>query len=207
MCIRLYGAINNGYNIHKGGYNAEFSEQTRNKMSKNRKGKPKPHDFGSKISKALRGRKQSESHKHNNRQAQINCKAHHEYRHTEETKLKMSSSGKGKPKPDGFGVGVATRNMGRKASKETKKKMSQKRQGRKPALGMKHTKESKMKISEGVKNSDKVGRKILIFCENNGKTYSGCRSAAQELGIKKQHIYDFFHGKTKTAKGFKFKKF
>lgn len=206
-CIRLFNSVKNGYNISDGGYHSIPSEETRKKMSLAGKGKPKPPGHGEKVSKALKGKKHSESHRRNNVQAQINCQAHHDYRHSKESREKISIGNKGKVMPPGFGEGVAQRNRDRgPASEETKKKMSVKRQGRKPALGMIHTEEGKKNISEGLKRSTKMGNKKTIYCENNGKTYIGYRLAAEELGIKQQQISDFFHGKTKTAKGYIFRK-
>jgi group I intron endonuclease len=209
LCIRLFDSVKNGYNIRKGGQSTgPWSLEEKKKMSISRKGKSKPRGFGEKISKALKGKKKSESHKYNNRQAQIECQAHRDFRHTPESKKKISLGNKGKIMPPGFGENVAKRNKERgPASEETKKKMSLKRQGRKPSLGLIHTAESKKNISEGLKNSKRMDKiRSLIYCENNNKTYLGCRLAAEDLGIKTQHIYDFFHGRTKTAKGFIFKK-
>ena len=81
-CIRLFSSVKMGYNISEGGYHSNTSEETRKKMSLAGKGKPKPSNFGEKISRALKGKKQSESHRYNNRQAQISCQAHRDYRHS-----------------------------------------------------------------------------------------------------------------------------
>lgn len=68
--INLYDSINNGFNLTTGGDNKIASEETRQKMSKARKGVPKSEEHKQAISNALKGYKQTEQHKFNNKKSQ-----------------------------------------------------------------------------------------------------------------------------------------
>lgn len=65
-----YDSINNGFNLNTGGDNKLASQETKEKMSKVRKGVPKSEQHKQAISKALTGYKQTEEHKKHNRKAQ-----------------------------------------------------------------------------------------------------------------------------------------
>jgi len=177
ICIKLFDSIKNGYNIRPGGNGSKQSEESKKKMSMSRKGKKKPEGFGEKISNALRGKKHSESHRRNNVLAQINCQDHKDYRHSEESKRKISIGNKGKIMPPEFGKGVSQRNRDRgPTSEETKKKMSIKRQGRKP-------------------------NQRPIICLNTGVQYPSVKSAADTLKISIDSLGKHLKGKLKTATG------
>ena len=65
-----YDSINNGFNLNTGGDNKLASPETKEKMSKTRKGVPKSKQHKQAISEALTGYKQTEEHKKHNRKAQ-----------------------------------------------------------------------------------------------------------------------------------------
>lgn len=65
-----YDSINNGFNLNTGGDNKLASLETKEKMSKTRKGVPKSEQHKQAISEALTGYKQTEEHKKHNRKAQ-----------------------------------------------------------------------------------------------------------------------------------------
>lgn len=65
-----YDSINNGFNLNTGGDNKLASQETKEKMSKTRKGVPKSEQHKQAISEALIGYKQTEEHKKHNRKAQ-----------------------------------------------------------------------------------------------------------------------------------------
>lgn len=65
-----YDSINNGFNLNTGGDNKLASQETKEKMSKTRKGIPKSEQHKQAISEALTGYKQTEEHKKRNRKAQ-----------------------------------------------------------------------------------------------------------------------------------------
>ena len=65
-----YDSINNGFNLNTGGDNKLASQETKEKMSKIRKGIPKSEQHKQAISEALTGYKQTEEHKKHNRKAQ-----------------------------------------------------------------------------------------------------------------------------------------
>lgn len=99
-----------------------------------------------------------------------------------------------------------------KHSQSTKEKISKAMKGR---VFTKEHIENKRKANLGKKIPKKVREKISktltgrkraykIKCIDNGKIYFNYIEAAEELGIKRQNIADFFYGKTKTAKGYTF---
>ena len=65
-----YDSINKGFNLNTGGDNKLASPETKEKMSKTRKGIPKSEQHKQAISEALIGYKQTEEHKKRNRKAQ-----------------------------------------------------------------------------------------------------------------------------------------
>lgn len=68
--ILKYDSINKGFNLNSGGDNKIASQETREKMSKTRKGIPKTQKHKQAISNALKGYIQTEEHKFNNKKAQ-----------------------------------------------------------------------------------------------------------------------------------------
>lgn len=120
-------------------------------------------------------------------------------KHSEETKKKIRLANVGKVVSEETSYKISKSKKGTKVSEETKRKMSISRQGRKPSLGMRHTKESRAKISKKSKL-----QKHPIKCLENDKVYINSSIAADDLGIKRQHIASYFYGSTKTAKGYTF---
>lgn len=138
------------------------SEETRKKMSENRKGKykgiPKSEEHKRKIALSNTGKKHSEESINKMRSSHSN--------RSEETRKNISESKKGKSANCNF--------SGRKHSEETKKKMSESRSGKNhplygksgennPRYGLKHSEETKKKIAEGnrkPKHSEESRKKI-----------------------------------------------
>lgn len=71
--------------------------------------------------------------------------------------------------------------------------------GGKPPLHIKHTEETKKKISFNNKNKRK------ICCITNNKTYKSISEAAKDTKIDHRKISDICSGRRKTNKGFSFK--
>ena len=68
--ITEYDTINNGFNLEFGGTNHLHSQETKDKMSKTRKGIPKSEEHKKAISEALTGLKKTPEHVRNNQLAQ-----------------------------------------------------------------------------------------------------------------------------------------
>lgn len=68
--IKQYNSCNDGWNLSSGGLNHLHSNETKQKMSQTRKGKPHSEEHNQAISKALTGKKHTSSHNRNNQLAQ-----------------------------------------------------------------------------------------------------------------------------------------
>ena len=68
--ILLYDSINNGFNLNTGGNNRIASQETRDKMSKTRKGVPHSKKHNEAIANALKGKKKTPEAIRNNQLAQ-----------------------------------------------------------------------------------------------------------------------------------------
>lgn len=68
--IAEYDTINNGFNLEFGGTNHLHSQETKDKMSKTRKGVPKTEEHKKAISEALKKYKRTPEHNRNNQLAQ-----------------------------------------------------------------------------------------------------------------------------------------
>lgn len=68
--IAEYDTINNGFNLDSGGLNHLHSQETKDKMSKTRKGVPKSEEHKKAISEALKGYERTPEHNRNNQLAQ-----------------------------------------------------------------------------------------------------------------------------------------
>ena len=68
--ILLYDSMNNGFNLNTGGDNRIASQETRDKMSKTRKGVPHSKEHCEAISRALKGKKKTVEAIRNNQLAQ-----------------------------------------------------------------------------------------------------------------------------------------
>lgn len=125
-----------GYNLRNGGSHGKHSEETKEKMSLAKKGKPSPKkgklgkipslETRQKLAIALKGNKNSLGKKT-----------------TETTKKKLSIAMKGKKN-----------RLGVKSSEETKQKISKSLIGNMRSLGLKHSDETKKKLSNMRKGSN-----------------------------------------------------
>ena len=68
--IKKYDSIDDGWNLKLGGENHLHSEETKQKMSKTRKGVPHSQEHSQAISEALKGQKKTNEHIRNNQLAQ-----------------------------------------------------------------------------------------------------------------------------------------
>ena len=68
--IAEYDTINNGFNLDSGGLNHLHSQETKDKMSKTRKGVPKSEEHKKAISEALKRYERTQEHNRNNQLAQ-----------------------------------------------------------------------------------------------------------------------------------------
>ena len=68
--IEKYDAINHGFNLNSGGLNHLHSQETKDKMSKTRKGVPKTEEHKKAISEALKKYERTPEHNRNNQLAQ-----------------------------------------------------------------------------------------------------------------------------------------
>ena len=158
--INLYNSFSDyndyGLNLTKGGDSIELSKESRMKISNSRKGIKMSDELKEKLRLINTGRKHTDEAKELIRQHSLN--------RSEESRLKISL----------FHMGNK-HNLGKKASDEARKNMSEAQKGRKHTdesknkmsevqKGRKHTEDTKMKISKskkGVKNPTS-GEKISI---------------------------------------------
>lgn len=68
--IKEYDTVNNGFNLDSGGLNHLHSQDTKDKMSKTRKGVPKSEEHKKAISEALKRYERTSEHNRNNQLAQ-----------------------------------------------------------------------------------------------------------------------------------------
>ena len=152
--IDKFEAFGKGFNLcPEAGRNSglRFSEKTKRKMSKDRKGRKHSEESKRRISKSNKGRECSEETK-----KKIG-KASRRHRHSEKAKRKMSISAKRRPR----------------CTEETRRKISVLSKGNINMLGKYHSEESKKKISESLKGricSEETRRKISE--SNKGQTRS-----------------------------------
>jgi len=205
VAIKLFKTIENGYNLKEGGNGSKHSEESKKKMSEQRKGKPKPESYKQKQRENNLGKKRPDWVIEKMRQSQLGEKgSFYGKKHTEEYKERMREANTGKKLSQQSKNKISIGNKGKKRSEEVKLKLKESNKGKKRFLGKKHSEESKLKIS--LKLKENSASRIKVLCLENNITYLSARHAAEALGIKKQHISDYFYGKTKTAKGFTFKK-
>lgn len=98
--------------------------------------------------------------------------------------------------------------LGKKASEEARKKMSESRKGEKNHMfGKKHSLETCKKISKN--HADVKGknnpRSIPVVCVETGELFWGAKEAQNVLGINKASIAKCCKGKQKTAGGYHWK--
>lgn len=138
------------------------TEETKKKMSISARNRPpKSLETREKISKAGKGRKQSKEHikkrikphtKETKRKISESNKGKERGPHTEEARLNMSKASKGKPKSDSHKKNISKGHKGMtdlKHSKETKNKISESTSGARNGMyGREHSEESKAKMKE-----------------------------------------------------------
>lgn len=97
--IAEYNSYKNGMNCNEGGSNRKLSEETKEKLSKVRKGKKLSKEHRKILSEAQKGRKHSEETKTKISESQMGEKNHRFGKntpHSEETKKKIGAGRKGK---------------------------------------------------------------------------------------------------------------
>lgn len=193
LLIALYNTTNSkyGYNIKCGGNNHTFSEEVKQKMSKNHadfSGENHPL-YGKHHSDETR-RKMSEVKKE-----RYKGKNHPMYRkhHSNVTKQKIGEAHRGKIISD-----------------ETKKKMSESHKGEKHHMyGKHHSEETKRKIKEN--HADMSGANSpsakKVVCIETGEIYQTMIDASIKTQIYKSGISKCCRGVQKTAGGFHWRYF
>jgi group I intron endonuclease len=169
----------------------KYSEETKNNISKGKKGYIHSEETKKKISETKKGRKISEEEM-NNRLGR---------KPTEETKKKMSQSQKGRKHSEETILKISERQKGKKISEESKKKMSESRKG------MKHSEETKKKISEtgkGRVTSEETKNKLskakkgkncrIILNTQTGVFYVGCNEASKSIEINENTLRHYLNG-------------
>lgn len=119
--IALYQAFSRekGYNLTTGGEGGfQMSQETRDKMSKNKKGKKLTEEHKQNLSKAKKGVKFSEEARKNMSLAHIG------YKVKEESKEKISKANKGKIITEEQRAKISKAKKGKKATEEARKNMS-----------------------------------------------------------------------------------
>lgn len=85
-------------------------------------------------------------------------------------------------------------NKGKRPSKETIAKLKKVRQGKKPALGMKHSEETKLKMS--------MSHSIYVECLETNEIYKSAIVAGEIIGIDCSSIRKVCREERKTAGGY-----
>lgn len=186
--IRLYNSINRlyGYNLTAGGEGTvgfKFTKESKDKMSKTKKGKPCSEKHKQKISKTSKGRIFSQEHKQKLSNAAKNRKPISEEtinkirqtkiknqtdKHSEKTKEKMRQA-----------------NLGRKHSEESKQKMKDKIKNRKPI-----SEETRQKMKESQKGKKQTPQHIEKV--KKAKKLKKAQKLIQENCLYQEYFYDNF---------------
>jgi hypothetical protein len=158
--IAFYDATGaDGYNMTGGGpgiVGYRHTDEAKAKMSKARKGKPRPPGFGPKISAALKGRHHSPETR-----AKIGD-VHRGLKHTPEARAKMSAALRGRIITSEARTKIAARLRGRKHSEERRRNESLEQLGKKlspetrakiglASASRRHTPEARAKMSRAQK--------------------------------------------------------
>jgi len=132
--IKRYNSIKQGYNLKGGGSHGHFSDAIKKKISEATKGRPawnkgkSPSEESRKKMSAWQiGRKLSDEHKTKVSESLKGNKRNLGHKHSDETKAVISTKSKAwkrKPLSEETKAKIATKNTGKKASNETKNKMS-----------------------------------------------------------------------------------
>ena len=172
LLIEKYGrkdlGLGNLVNMTDGGEGALgviISEETRQKLSKANKGKPKSEEHIKKISEANKGKTLSEETRQKMSERQKGEKHHNFGKATsEEVRKKMSEASKGKPKSEEHikkmsesRKGEKHHNFGKTTSEETRQKMSKAQKGEKNHMfGKNRSDETRQKMSKAKRNQKNV---------------------------------------------------
>lgn len=117
---------------------------------------------------------------------------------SEETKLKLRLANLGKKASDESKSKMSAvhkgnkYNLGRKASKEAREKMSQSRKGKSTNFGYKHTEEAKINMA-----NSKLFRNIILDT-NTGVYYYDFLSASTSIGLDNSHFIKIMKGRYKN---------
>lgn len=186
--IRLYNSIDRlfGYNLTKGGEGTvgfKFTKESKDKMSKTKKGKPCSQEHKQKISKTSKGRIFSQEHKKKLSNAAKNRKpiSKETINKIRQTKIKNQTdkhSEKTKEK-------MRQVNLGRKHSEESKNKMREIAKNRKPI-----SEETRQKMKE----SQKGKKQTLQHVEKvkKAKKLKKAQKLIQENCLYQEYFYDNF---------------
>lgn len=152
----------NGYNLSNGGEGNpgyKFTQEQKDHLSRVHKGKPLPALFLERARQANLGKKKGPLNEETKNKISKRLKGR---KQTDEHRRKNSQANKGRPKPKHIQEMLRTNTLGWHPSEETLKKMSESQKGRKhteetknkmraAALGRKHTEETKNKLSKHFK--------------------------------------------------------
>lgn len=128
---------------------------------------------------------------------------------SEDTKQKESETMKRKWNDEEYRKKTTESHIGKSPSEETRRKMSQAKNGENnywygkkgketPMYGKCHSNETKQKICESQPNKKKV------YCLETQTSYNSINDAARELGIDRRHISDVCRGDRNSHKGYHF---
>lgn len=175
-----------GYNIESGGNTiGKISEETKKKLSEINKGKKLSEEVKNKISEKNKGKKISEEHRKKISEANKGKIAWSKGLHLkEETKKKISEA-----------------NKGRKLNEQQRKNVSL------AHIGIKHTEETKRKISLYLKSDKNPRKKEIAMIDKITneliKVFKSVEEASEYINKSSRNIATCARGKIKTAYGFK----
>lgn len=199
--IAKYDSFNNGYNCTSGGHGgSKFSEETKKKMSKAKKGKKPSKAARKKMSEARKGK-----HWYTNNELDG---LYFEGEQPEgwlpgqsiSRRAAISENKKGQKRPEETKKKISEAQKGKKLSEEHRRKLSEAHKG-KPSgnKGKKMSEESKRKMSEGHKQpvvvTDIISNEktsyscIKDFADLTGIKVSTCRGAKQGGHLLKKRYY------------------
>ena len=188
--ISYYNSLTpNGYNLTTGGLNHLYSEESRQKISKALKGKPKSEEHKKNMFKFKKNNIPWNKGKH----------------HSEETKKKLSIFNKGKKQSEetvkkrvlAF-TGKKHYLFGKHHSEEIKEKISNSLKGKNHPLFGKS-------LPEKCRIASIEARQRKIICIENGNIYDSIKKAADELKLFSSNIVKVLKGEYKTTGKYTFR--